>query len=162
MSCAWERCWRGAPGGTEPKIHAKLAELLTGVVMLLCPRFQPGIFACDNPQVTPAPGVGCEHPSPEAPWFIARRAMAAPPRGAGFSIQNGSGEDKNKNLQELGWDPGCFHLLVVHGGAGCRSPAAGSTQGCEPTELLAHFPQGNLTPCPQRPRRSPRAASTPT
>lgn len=141
--------------GKEPprlRIRANLAELPSGGVMLLCPCCQPGIFVCDNPQMIPAPGWGWDGNTP------AQKHLGL----FGFSIRNGSGEDKNKNLQEFGWDLGCFHLLVMHRGAGCRSPGAGSTQGRGVTELLAHFPQGNLTPCPWRPRRSPRAALTRT
>lgn len=106
MFCAWERCWRGGPGGKELRIRAEL------LVLLLCPCFQPGIFLCDTPRCSQPLGMGFEQPSPETPWVYC--LVAGPSRGTGFSFQNGPGEDKNKNknLQELGWDLGCFHLLV--------------------------------------------------
>lgn len=168
MSCAWEGGWRGAPGGKEPpwpRIRASLAQpLAAGVVMLLCPCFQPGIFVHDHPQVIPDPGGGWDASTPAQKHLGILLSVWWPLLHAGLDCLSKMGVGRIKIKPYRSWDGNLgvstSWWCLVELGAGLQEPAALRAVG--PTELLARFPQGNLMPCPWRPRRSPRAASTRT
>lgn len=116
MFCAWERCWRGGPGGKELRIRANLAELLIGVVLLLCPCFQPGIFVCDTPR--------CSQPRNTLSLLFGVQWLLLH-GGLDFLSKMEAGKIKIKIKTCRNWD-GILSVSMSW------SPGAGSTQWCHP------------------------------